>query len=247
MSGETQFYLVAVPAVILFGLSKGGFSGLGSLAMPMMSLVASPVRAAAILLPILIVQDWVGVWAFRRDFSPILIPSAPIGVALGWLLAARVSDDAVRLAIGLISIGFVAYMLIRDRLGHAPIEKPGVPSGVLWGSLAGFTGFVSHTAGPPFQVYVMPQYLEPRVFAGTATIFFAAVNLIKVPPYFLLGQLSRDNLFVSAGLIPVAVLSTFAGVWLVRRVSADRFYAVILALTFLIGLKLTYDAVRALV
>ena len=250
MSGEMQFYLAAVPAVILFGLSKGGFSGLGSLAMPMMSLVASPVRAAAILLPILIVQDWVGVWAFRRDFSPrnlaILIPSAPIGVALGWLLAARVSDNAVRLVIGVISIGFVAYMLIRDRLGHAPIEKPGVPSGVLWGSLAGFTGFVSHTAGPPFQVYVMPQYLEPRVFAGTATIFFAAVNLIKVPPYFLLGQLSRDNLFVSAALIPVAVLSTFAGVWLVRRVSADRFYAVVLGLTFLIGVKLTYDAVRAL-
>jgi hypothetical protein len=78
-------------------------------------------------------------------------------------------------------------------------------------------------------------------------MFFAAVNLLKVPPYFLLGQFNRDNLFVSAGLIPVAILSTFGGVWLTRRVSADRFYAIILALTFLIGAKLTYDAVRALV
>lgn len=250
MSGEMQFYLVAVPAVMLFGLSKGGFSGLSSLAMPMMSLVASPVRAAAIVLPILIVQDWVSVWAFRRDFSSrnlvILIPSSLLGVALGWLLAARVSDDAVRLAIGLISIVFVAYMLIRDRLGRAPVERPGVPGGILWGSLSGFTSFISHSGAPPFQVYVMPQFLKPRVFAGTATIFFAAVNLLKIPPYFLLGQLNRDNLMVSAGLIPVAVLSTFAGVWLVRRVSADRFYAVILALTFLIGVKLTYDAVLAL-
>jgi uncharacterized protein len=92
----------------------------------------------------------------------------------------------------------------------------------------------------------MPQYLEPRIFAGTATIFFTAVNLLKLPGYFLLGQLSSDNLRVSAGLLPVAVLSTFAGVWLVRRVSADRFYTAILALTFLIGVKLTYDAVRAL-
>ena len=250
MSGKMQFYLVAIPAVIFFGLSKGGFAGLGTLAMPMMSLVASPVRAAAIVLPILIVQDWVSVWAFRRDFSSrnlaILTPSAMFGVALGWLLAARVSDDAVRLAIGVISIVFVAYMLIRDRLGRAPVEKPGVPSGVLWDSLAGFTSFVSHSGAPPFQVYVMPQYLEPRVFAGTATIFFAAVNLIKVPPYFLLGQFSRDNLLVSAGLFPVAVLSTVAGVWLARRASADRFYAIILALTFLVGVKLTYDAVRAL-
>ena len=250
MSGEMQFYLVAVPAVILFGLSKGGFSGLSLLAMPMMSLVASPVRAAAVVLPILIVQDWVSVWAFRRDFSSrnliILIPSSVIGVALGWLLAARVSDDAVRLAVGAISIGFVLYMLARERLKRAPVEKPGVPAGILWGSLAGFTSFISHSGSPPFQVYVMPQYLKPRVFAGTATMFFAASNLLKIPPYFLLGQFSRENLSLSAGLIPVAILSAFAGVWLMRRVSTDRFYAIILALTFLIGVKLTYDAIRAL-
>src|SRR5271154_3771913 len=134
MSAQTQFYLVAVPAVIILGLSKSGFSGLSSLATPILSLVASPVRAAAIVLPILIVQDWVSVWAFRRDFSScnliILIPSSMIGVALGWLLAARVGDDAVRLAVGVISIAFVVYMLIRDRLGRAPVEKPGVPTGV---------------------------------------------------------------------------------------------------------------------
>ncbi len=250
MSGEMDFYLVAVPAVIVLGLSKGGFTGLSSVAMPMLSLVISPMRAAAIVLPILIVQDWVSVWAFRRDFSPqnlvILIPAAMIGIAAGWLLAARVSEDAVRLAVGVISIAFVVHMLIRDRLGRAPVDTPGIPGGLLWGSLAGFTSFISHAGGPPFQVYVMPQHLKPRVFAGTATMFFAAVNLIKVPPYFLLGQFSRNNLAVSAGLVPVAVLSTFAGVWLVRRVSADRFYAIILAITFAIGAKLTYDAVQTL-
>src|SRR5579863_7725080 len=135
MSAQTQFYLVAIPVIIL-GLSKCGFSGLSSLAMPLLSLVDSPVRAAAIVLPILIVQDWVSVWAFRRDFSSpnliILIPATIIGVALGWLLAARVRDDAVRLAVGVISIAFVVYMLIRDRLGRAPVAKPGVPTGVLW-------------------------------------------------------------------------------------------------------------------
>ena len=251
MTSGLEFYLVAVPAVIVLGLSKGGFTGLSSLAMPMLSLVESPVRAAAIVLPILIVQDWVSVWAFRRDFSSsnllILIPSAMIGVGLGWLLAARVSEDAVRLAVGVISIAFVVYMLIRDRLGRAPVERPGVPGGLVWGSLAGFTSFISHSGAPPFQVYVLPQNLKPRIFAGTATMFFAAVNLLKLPPYFLLGQFSRENLAVSAGLVPVAILSTFGGVWLVRRVSPDRFYAISLTLTFLIGVKLTYDAVLALV
>jgi uncharacterized membrane protein YfcA len=250
MSGEMQFYLAAIPAVLLLGLSKGGFSGLGTLAVPIMSLAISPVRAAAIMLPLLLVGDWVSVWAFRRDYSTwnlaILIPSSIIGVGLGWLLAARVSEDVVRLALGLISILFVAYMVVRDRLNLAPVEKPGVPSGLLWGSAAGFTSFISHSGAPPFQVYVMPQRLEPRVFAGTSTIVFAAINLLKVPPYFFLGQFDRANLVTSARLMPVAIGSALVGVWLVRRVKAESFYAIILALTFLIGVKLTYDAVIAL-
>ncbi len=250
MSSEVEFYLVAIPAVVVLGLSKGGFTGLSSLGMPMMSLVTSPVRAAAIILPLLIVQDWVGVWAFRRDFSTrnllILIPASLLGLAAGWLLAARVSEDWVRLAVGVISIVFVAYMLLRDRLGVAAAARAGVPGGILWGSVAGFTSFISHAGGPPFQVYVMPQDLKPRVFAGTATMFFAAVNLLKVPPYMMLGQFSGDNVRVAATLTPVAILSTFAGVWLVRRVDAQKFYAIILLITFLIGVKLSYDALAAI-
>jgi uncharacterized protein len=250
MSSTMAFYLAAVPAVVLLGLSKGGFAGLGTLAVPIMALAISPVKAAAIMLPLLLVGDWVSVWAFRRDYSArnlaILIPASVIGVGVGWLLAARVSEDVVRLAVGLISILFVVYMILRDRLGAATVEKPGVPSGVLWGAVAGFTSFISHSGAPPFQVYVMPQKLEPRVFAGTSTIVFAAINLIKVPPYFFLGQFSRANLTTSVGLIPVAIVSALGGVWLVRRVSTERFYAIILVLTFLIGLKLTWDAVEAL-
>ncbi len=249
MPCDWTFYLAAVPAVILVGLSKGGFSGLSTLAMPLLSLAISPVRAAAIMLPILIVQDWVSVWAFRRDFDGrnlvILLPGALIGVAAGWLLAAHVDEAAVRLAVGVISIGFVIYMVLRDRRGRGGGAGEG-RAGVFWGALAGFTSFVSHAGSPPFQVYVMPQGLSPRVFAGTATMFFAAVNLLKVPPYFLLGQFSRDNLTVAATLFPVAIAATFAGVWLVRRVSADRFYGVVLLLTFLIGVNLSYDGLREL-
>jgi uncharacterized protein len=250
MPGDWTFYLAAVPAVILVGLSKGGFSGLSTLAMPLLALVISPVRAAAIMLPILIVQDWVSVWAFRRDFNArnlvILLPGALIGVTAGWLLAAHVDEAAVRLVVGLISIGFVIFMLLRDRFTGAAAARANVAPGVFWGALAGFTSFVSHAGAPPVMVYVLPQRLSPRVFAGTATMFFAAVNLLKVPPYFLLGQFSRDNLTVATTLFPVAIAATFAGVWLVRRVSAERFYGAVLLLTFLIGVKLSYDGLREL-
>ena len=252
MSGEMEFYLVAVPAVIILGLSKGGFTGLSSLAMPMLSLVISPVRAAAIVLPVLIVQDWVSVWAFRRDFSPrnlvILIPSAMIGVAAGWLLAARVSEDAVRLAVGIISIAFVLYMLARDRLGRAPVETPGLPGGLLWGVARRL-----HQLHQPRRGAAVPGLCHaPEPEAAGLRGDCDDVLRCGQPdqgrrPYFLLGQFSRDNLTVSAGLIPVAILSTFAGVWIVRRVSTDRFYAIILIITFVIGAKLIYDAVQALV
>ena len=181
-----------------------------------MSLVFSPVRAAAIVLPLL--SSGLGE---RLGFSPRLFAAQPRDLAsllgdrrrAGWLLAARVSEDAVRLAVGLISIAFVAYMLVRDRLG-ARRWRSRRPERDLVGSLSGFTSFISHAGSPPFQVYVMPQYLEPRIFAGTSTIFFAAVNLSKLPGNFLLGQLNPANLVVSAWPVPVAVLSTFAGVCL---------------------------------
>ncbi len=237
--------------MIVLGLSKGGFTGLSVLGDA--DAVAGDIagRAAAIILPVLIVGDWVGVWAFRRDFSSrnlfILIPASLIGIAAG-MAARRARQRGCGPACG-------RRDLDRLRLLHAAarparsrrVEKPGVPGGVFWGSIAGFTSFISHAGGPPFQVYVLPQNLKPRVFAGTATMFFAAVNLIKVPPYFLLGQFSRENMKVSLALFPLAILSTLAGVWLVRRFEAERFYKIILALTFLIGVKLTYDALQALV
>ncbi len=242
---DWTFYLAAIPAVILVGLSKGGFSGLSALSMPLLSLAISPVRAAAIMLPILIVQDWVSVWAFRRDFEPrnlfILIPASLVGIGAGFMLAAHVSEALVRLAVGLISVGFVLYMVWRSRGGEPAPSAAKIAPGVFWGALAGFTSFVSHAGAPPFQVYVMPQGLAPRLFAGTAVMFFAATNLLKVAPYFALGQFSGDNLFAAATLFPLAVAATFAGVWLVRRVAADRFYNLVYTLTFLIGLWLVWQ------
>jgi uncharacterized membrane protein YfcA len=248
---DWSFYAAAIPAVILLGLSKGGFSGLGALSMPLVSMAISPVKAAAILLPILIIQDWVSVWAFRRDWDKrnllILIPAAAIGVVLGWLLAARVSEAMVRLAVGLISVGFVIYMVARSRWVEPKPAQPAIASGLFWGTLSGFTSFVSHAGAPPFQVYVMPQRLKPRIFAGTGTMLFAAVNAMKVPAYFALGQFLRENVLAALGLFPLAILSTFGGVWLVRRVNAERFYTLVYALTLLIGLRLIWEAAVELI
>jgi uncharacterized membrane protein YfcA len=251
MITDPLFYVAAVPAVILWGLSKGGFAGLSALSLPIMALVISPLRAASIVLPILIAQDVVSVWAYRRSWDKrnltILIPSAAAGIALGYFFAAWVSDAALALALGLISVTFAIRRLILEArpVPPHPTEAKLVP-GIVWGTLAGFTSLIANAGGPPFQVYIVPQRLPRDVFVGTGVILFAVVNWIKVPPFIALGLFNEGNLLTAAVLLPLALLSTWAGVKLVRRVSADRFYKLIYSLLILVGTKLIWSGVEGM-
>lgn len=246
MPTDLAFYLAAIPAVILIGLAKGGFAGLGALGMPIMALGVAPVRGAAILLPILIVQDAIGVTAFRRSWNGkillIMLPGAILGVGLGWLFAASVSADAVLAAVGAISILFGAYRLWAERGGRiAAASNSPFWVGGMFGIATGFTSQIAHAGGPPFQMWVMPRRLPRDVFIGTTAIFFAALNWIKVPAYVALGQFTGSNMIATAVLLPLAILSSLAGVWLVRRVSAERFYTIVYVLMVITGGKLLWD------
>ena len=252
MITDPLFYAAAVPAVILLGLAKGGFSGLGALSLPLMALVVSPVQAAAITPPILIVQDVVSVWAYRHTWDRrnvvILLLGAISGIVTGYLLAAQVSDAAVKLAVGVISVAFAVRRMVVERRKTPPKPAPAdVPRGIFWGWVTGFTSMVAHAGGPPFQIYVMPQRLPRDIFVGTGAVLFALVNWIKVPPYLALGQFTFENMATAGALFPVAIASTWAGVLLVRRVSGQSFYTAVYVLLVLVGIKLVYDGAVALV
>lgn len=248
MITDWTFYLAAVPAVILMGLSKGGFAGVALLSMPLLTLVIPPIQGAAIVLPILMVQDVVSVWAFRKDFDrrnlKILLSGAMIGIFLSAVFAVYVSNAFVTLLVGGIAVGFVLVWWFKDRKVEGEPRQPGVAPGVFWGAMAGFTSFFANAGAPPFQVYVMPQKLPPQTFAGTATMFFATINVVKFFAFIAIGQVSAGNLTTSVVLFPVAIASTLAGVWLVRRVSAESFYLLIYGFTFFVGLKLVWDGLR---
>lgn len=229
------------------GLGKGGFIGLGTLATPLLALVMSPIQGAAILLPILIVQDAVGVWAFRRSWDghilAVTIPAAFVGVGAGYLFAASLSEQWVLGALGLIAILFALHRMWIERGGRivAPQKLPDW-TGVVAGFVSGVTSQIAHAGAPPFQMWVMPRRLPRDVLVGTTVIFFAAVNWIKVPAYAALGQFTTVNLLSAAALLPVAIISTFAGVRLVRTVPAERFYTLVYVLTVVLGLKLLWNA-----
>ena len=247
---DPWFYAAAIPAVILVGLSKGGFGGtMGMLCVPIMTLVISPVQAAGIMLPILVVMDAVALFAYKGRANwqclSILLPAAILGITVGWATAAYVNDDFVRLMVGLISLAFVADYLFKGRK-QKTAAKHNPAKGMFWGSIAGFTSFISHTGGPPYQMYTVPLRMPQALYAGTGVIFFATGNAIKVIPYFFLGQFDATNLTASFTMIPLALIATLLGVRLVRIVKADTFYAVIYLFMAVIGVKLTFDGISSL-
>jgi uncharacterized protein len=245
---DPLFYLVAIPAVTALGLSKGGFSGLGTISAPLMALVISPVQAVGILTPILITQDAVTVWSYWRQWDTrilkIMIPGQIAGTGLAWAIAAYVPDSAIRLVVGLIATLFALSQWFGPASRFAG-EHPSVVAGRLWGAVAGFTSFIANTGGPPFQIYVLPQKLDKETFVGTYSLFFATGNALKVLPYFLLGQLNAVNMTTAAVLLPLAVATNVAGVWLVRRTPTEFFYKIVYVLIFLIGLELIYTGAAA--
>jgi hypothetical protein len=246
---DPLFWLVAIPAVTALGLSKGGFSGLGMLAVPLLALAVSPVQAIGILVPILLAQDVVTLWSYRRDWSgrilAVMIPGQIAGVGIAWALAAYVPDSLIRLVVGLIAVLFALshWFGLAERAAHG---RPSRAAGVAWGGAAGFSSFIANSGAPPFQIYVLPQKLDKETFVGTYSVFFACGNALKVIPYFMLGELNPVNMSTALLLLPLAVATNLAGVWLVRRTPTEFFYKVIYLLIFLIGVQLVTSGGRAM-
>lgn len=245
---DLYFWIIAVLAVIIVALSKSGLLGsLGLVAVPMLSLVMPARDAAGMMLPLLLVMDVIAIWTYRKDCNwhilRIMLPGAFIGTLIGWALWSVVSDAMVLLFVGIVTLIFIldALLPLRKKLEGLPPSKPW---GAFWGGFAGFTSFISHTGGPPFQIYVLPQKLPPATYAGTTAFFFAIVNTAKLVPYFFLGQLNVSNLSNAAILAPLAVVGVLVGVYLVRRISVKRFYQLTYWLVFLLSIKLIIDGVQ---
>jgi uncharacterized membrane protein YfcA len=244
---DPSFLAAAVTSAFIIGLAKGGLALMGALAVPILALATSPVNAAALMLPILIASDMYGLWSYRREFDArnlrILIPAGVLGIGIGWATASLVTDRVVGLLVGVVGVAFCLNAWRRRH--HALEPKPAdVPRGVLWGTMVGFTSFVSHSGGPPYQVYVLPQRLPKLIYAGTTTILFSVINAVKLIPYAALGQLTVANLRTSLYLVPVALIGVWGGVRLVRYLPERGYYIFVHVLLFAVSVKLIADGVR---
>lgn len=246
MVQDPWFYAIAIPAVLVSAVSKGGFGGgLGILTVPAMSLLVAPQQAAAIMLPLLCFMDLFGLWAYWGQWSGpnmrIMLPGALAGIAIGALTFRYLDVAAIKLLIGLIAVGFTLDHWFRGRKASFAPKRASISRGRFWAAVSGYTSFVAHAGGPPASVYLLPQRLDKTAFVATTVIFFAVVNYVKLVPYAWLGQFERGNLSTSLVLLPLAPLGMWLGIWLHKRVPATLFYRVCYALVFVTGLRLVYD------
>ena len=241
---DPYFYAVAVPAVILLGVSKSGFgAGFGSLAVPMMALAVTGPEAAAILMPLLFVMDVLGMAAFRKDFDLALLrhilPFGVLGIVIGALLFKVLQAHTVAAIVGGFTLLFLA-----QRLAFMPKPNSAPPPrwlGAILATTSGFTSFIAHAGGPPINAYVMGLRLKPLPFTATMACFFFVVNLCKWIPYAWLGLLDLRNMTTSLVLLPLAPVGVWIGVRLARRISQALFYRFLYAGMLLTGVKLLWD------
>lgn len=243
-----EFWLAGAVAAFLLGLSKGGVPMIALLSVPLMSLFMDPALAAGLLLPIYIVADWYAIYLFRRAFSAkilkIMLPGAIFGILVGFVSVAYVPGDLVKLLVAGIGLGYLADSLrTRFASGEVPPRPADVSRGLFWGALSGLTSYISHAGGPPFQAYVLPQQLDKMVYLGTVTIFFAVVNLLKMPPFILAGQVTLDSVLQVAWLAPMALLGAWSGARISRILPQKVFFLLVEVALAVISVKLLVEVI----
>lgn len=249
MISDPLFYAAAIPAILLMGISKGGFgSGAGLFATPLIALAVPIPQAAAIMLPILLVMDATGLWAYRGRHSAenlkLILVGGVVGIAIGGLTFRYFDEAWIRVMLGAMSLAFVAQRYLR-RAVVKPAPRS-VARALFWSAASGLTSTIAHAGGPPLSVYLLPQKLEKSVLVGTTVVFFAVVNAVKLVPYAWLGLFDARNLATSAVLVPLAPLGIWLGVKIMRRLPEQVFYRVCYAILVVVGSKLLWDGVAAL-
>lgn len=241
-----DFWIIAGLAAFLMGLSKGGVPMIAILAVPLMSLFMDPAKAAGLLLPIYIVADMYAIYLFRKAFSTRnlknLLPGAVVGILIGFAAVSYVPGDAGKLLVAGIGFYYLANAL-RNRFSRTPVPPmpADVPRGLFWGTIAGLTSYISHAGGPPYQAYVLPQKLDKMVYLGTTAIFFSIVNLIKVPPFILAGQITWDSTAQALLLAPCALAGAWSGSRISRALPERVFFILIEIALAVVSFKLLYE------
>lgn len=236
-------WLVAVTGAVCAGLSKGGFSGLGLIAVILYASIFGARDSTGIVLPLLIIGDIGAVSIFRQharwDHIRRTLPLTAAGVVVGTLIMMHLDNASFRPLLGGVILVLTLLQLIRlrwpDLYGAVPHTRP-----VAWslGFIAGITTMVANAAGPLVALYYVALGLPKMEVVGTLAWFFLIINLFKMPFSAWVGVIHGSSLVLDAILLPAVILGLLSGRWLLAHISQRVFDSVLLAFAALAALRL---------
>ena len=240
------YFLLSLPAFSI-GLSRGGLGGGFALGAAIISAqILEPIKAAAFLLPLLIISDPLSVWIYRKNIYwnsiKILLPGIILGVVITFFLINKISSAMISIIVGFLAI-FLAIDGLTRKLVKAPKKKLHPTIGVFLGAIGGFSSFVIHSGLPPIAAYLLPLKLTRQKFMGTVALIFAITNIIKLFPYFLLGLFDKELIKLTLTFIPITFLGIFVGKFINNKISDQVFFFIIYTSVFFLGLRLIWFSI----
>ena len=239
------FFICAIVSVFIVGVSKSGFgAGLGVLSLPLMASQSSINEALAILLPLLIAIDLVGIRRFLRNADwrilKLVTPPAALGLLLGMIFFTAITPRILTLSIGVFTLLFLIQNLT---MSHTDIkEAKSYPwFGRIMGLTSGFTSFVAHIGGPPITVFMLREKLQPMVYTSTLGVFFTMINFGKLGPYAYLDLLNYKQFATSIILLPCVPAGVYFGFYLAKRISMKWYYRTVRFFLLVASIKLIAD------
>ena len=244
---QNAVYVAVIIAILGFmiGFAKGGFGGLGALLTPILALVLPVALAVGVLLPMLMVGDVFAVYMYWKEWDLDLVkrmlPAGIVGAIAGTFLLSSMSPDGLRIILGIFVLGLVAYKFVSDRIQALRYEpKPWHAPAA--GLLAGLASGMFNYGGPAFSSYLLLQKFKARPFIATTAIYFALLNLIKVPGFLYTGVLNLPLLFSLWWVFPFIPV----GIWVARmtltRISPSAFEWIIIVLLIFSSLWLLWQS-----
>jgi uncharacterized membrane protein YfcA len=222
-----EFYAVLIIVALLVGLSKGGMGAvLGVLVVPLLTLVMAPQDAISLALPLLIFGDIFGLQTFWKTWDMhyirLLLPTAIVGIVIGTFLLKTLDSGTLRHILGFFTLLFVVYKLVDQRLKSLDYQ-PRSWHGYFAGLWAGLGSALANAGAVPFTAYMLLQDLTPLVFAGTTTLFFATLNLLRVPLFLWTGLLDFSRLLSVVWALPFIPIGAYSGRWMINRINKRVF------------------------
>ena len=260
-----DFWFICFLSVFLVAIAKSGFGGaLGALSAPILFTILPVKIVLGILLPLYLITDLWAIWIWRGycvlKVLKILAFYSILGQILGFFLFSFVDslemslsiitikgDDILKIFIGIIALlsslkywsdYFWSKSNKPNKLGKRNARKKLNFRASIWGTISGFSSFISLTGGIPIQILMLPMQIHRFFFVGTLCWYFLIINIAKVPLFVNLEIITLKTLLISLVLIPIIPIGVILGKWLNKKMTQKLFYHFANIVLFFLGIRL---------